>query len=175
MNEKNRPGTAVGTETISSVGTHSTTSGRSGVWKPTINQLIRDEVTLFFEVVDQSAFRPEDMEMELVNRINARLVGESVEYGLKGKNAYQQLKALPFWVIAMCILTRELKHTGLIGKSRATAELMTYEDEGPNEGLYVPAEDRIRSLAFQYNYMLSPKECDDVVKRVRYLATLRSR
>ena len=174
MNEKNRPGTAVGTETINSVDTQSTTSDRRGVWKPAINQLIHDEVLLFFDTRGQSTCSPEDVEMELLNRINERLVSESVEYGLKGKNAYQQLKALPPAVIAECILTRELKHTGLIGKSRATAELMTYEDkyEEPNKGLYVPAEDRIRSLAFQYNYTLSPKECDDVVKRVRYLAPL---
>ena len=167
MSTKNRPGTAVGTETISSVGTHSTTSGRSGVWKPTINQLIRDEVTLFFEMVDQSAFRPEDVEPELVNRINARLTGANTEYGLKGRGAYQKLNDLPFWVIAMCILKRELKHTGLIGKSRATAELMTYEDEGPNEGLYVPAEEPIRGLARQYNPAIPMKAIRDVIDHVR--------
>ena len=175
MNEKNRPGTAAGTETTSSISTQSTTSRKSGVWKPPINQLIHDEVTLFFDTRDQSTCSPEDVELELLNRINTRLVSANEEYGLKkGKDAYQQLKALPPAVIAECILKRELEHTGLIGKSRATAELMTYEDkyEEPNKGLYVPAEDRIRSLAFQYNYMLSPKECDDVVKRVRYLAPL---
>lgn len=174
MNEKNRPGTAVGTEANSSVDTQSTTSDRRGVWKPPINQLIHDEVWIFLKTRDQSACSPDDVEMELLNRINERLDSESVAYGLKGRNAYQQLKALPPAVIATCILRRELEHTGLIGKSRATAELMTYEDkdEEPNKGLYVPAEDRIRSLALQYNYMLSPKDCDDVVKRVRYLAQL---
>ena len=173
MNEKNRPGTAVGTEATASVDTHSITSGRSGVWKPTINQLIRDEVTLFFEVVDQSAFRPEDVELELVNRINTRLVIENTEYGLKkGRGAYQELDALPFWVIAMCILKRELKHTGLIGKSRATAELMTYEDEGPNKGLYVPAEEPIRRLARQYNPAIPLKAIRDVVGHVRDSAQL---
>ena len=176
MGIKNRPGTAAGTETMNLVGTHSTTSSRSGVWKPPINQLIRDEVSIFFDTRDQSTCSPEDVEMELLNRINTRLASESVAYGLKGRDAYQQLKALPPAVIAECIRNRELKHTGLIGKSRATAELMTYEDEDedeePNKGLYVPAEDRIRSLALQYNYMLSPKDCDDVVKRVRYLAPL---
>lgn len=169
---KNRPGTAAGTETTSSVGTQSTTSRKSGVWKPPINQLIHDEVSIFFDTRDQSACSPEDVELELLNRINTRLASESVEFGLKGRDAYQQLKALPPAVIAECILTRELKHTGLIGKSRATAELMTYENEEPNKGLYVPAEDHIRSLAFRYNYMISPKDCDDVVKRVRYLAPL---
>ena len=167
MSIKKRPGTAEGTEAISSVGTHSTTSGRSGVWKPTINQLIRDEVMLFFKVVDQSAFRPEDVEPELVNRINTRLASENTEYGLKGRGAYQELNALPFWVIAMCILKRELKHTGLIGKSRATAELMTYEDEGPDKGLYVPAEEPIRSLARQYNPAIPMKAIRDVVDHVR--------
>lgn len=172
MNEKNRPGTAEGTEANSSVDTQSTTSDRRGVWKPPINQLIHDEVWIFLKTRGQSACSPEDVELELLNRINERLVSENGQYGLRGRNAYQQLKALPPAVIATCILRRELEHTGLIGKSRATAELMTYEAEGPDKGLYVPAEDRIRSLAFQYNYMLSPKDCDDVVKRVRYLAPL---
>ena len=171
---KNRPGTAAGTETTSSVSTQSTTSDRRGVWKPPINQLIHDEVWIFLKTRDQSACSPEDVELELLNCINARLASENAEFGLKGRNAYQELKALPPAVIATCILRRELEHTGLIGKSRATAELMTYEDkdEEPNKGLYVPAEDRIRSLALQYNYMISPKDCDDVVKRVRYLAPL---
>lgn len=135
---------------------------------PPVNQLIHDEVLLFFGTRDQSIC-PEDVELELLNRINTRLDSESVAYGLKGRNAYQQLKALPPAVIATCILRRELKHTGLIGKSRATAELMTYEDkdEEPNKGLYVPAEERIRSLARQYHYTISSKDLNAVVECVR--------
>ena len=169
MSIKNHPGTPTeeSTEAISSVGTHSTTSRKSGVWKPAINQLIRDEVSLFFDTRDQSACSPDDVEMELLNRINTRLVSENVEFGLKGKNAYQELKALPPAVIATCILRRELKHTGLIGKSRAMAELVTYEDAGLDEGLYVPAEERIRSLARQYHYTISPKDLNAVVECVR--------
>lgn len=93
MNEKNRPGTAEGTETMNLVGTQSTTSDRRGVWKPPINQLIHDEVLLFFGTRDQSIC-PEDVELELLNRINTRLDSESVAYGLKGRNAYQQLKVV---------------------------------------------------------------------------------
>ena len=169
MSIKNHPGTPTeeSTEAISSVGTHSTTSDRRAVRKPPINQLIHDEVLLFFDTRDQSTCSPEDVEMELLNRINTRLVSESVAYGLKGRDAYQQLKALPPAVIAECILKRELKHTGLIGKSRATAELMTYEAEGPDMGLYVPAEERIRSLARQYHYTISPKDLNAVVECVR--------
>ena len=169
MNEKNRPGTAEGTETMNLVGTQSTTSDRRGVWKPPINQLIHDEVSLFLKTRGQSACSPEDVELELLNRINTRLVSENGQYNLKGKNAYQELKALPPAVIATCILTRELEHTGLIGKSRATAELMTYEDEDeePNKGLYVPAEERIRSLARQYHYTISSKDLNAVVECVR--------
>ena len=169
MSIKNHPGTPTeeSTEAISSVGTHSTTSDRRAVRKPPINQLIHDEVLLFFDTRDQSTCSPDDVEMELLNRINTRLVSESVAYGLKGRDAYQQLKALPPAVIAECILKRELKHTGLIGKSRATAELMTYEAEGPDMGLYVPAEERIRSLARQYHYTISPKDLNAVVECVR--------
>ncbi|MBS5723886.1 MAG: hypothetical protein KHW55_08420, partial [Actinomyces sp.] len=143
MSIKNHPSapTEESTEAIDSVSTHSTTPRKSGVWKPAVNQLIRDEVSLFFGTRDQSACSPDDVEMELLNRINTRLVSENTEYGLKGKNAYQELKALPPAVIATCILRRELEHTGLIGKSRAMAELVTYEDAGLYEGLYVPAEE----------------------------------
>ena len=165
MNEKNRPGTAEGTETMNLVGTQSTTSDRRGVWKPPINQLIHDEVSLFLKTRDQSACSPEDVELELLNRINTRLVSENGQYNLKGKNAYQELKALPPAVIATCILKRELEHTGLIGKSRATAELMTYEAEGP-------AEERIRSLARQYHYTISSKDLNAVVECVRDSAQL---
>ena len=175
MGIKNHPGTPKeSTEAISSVGTHSTTSDRRAVRKPPINQLIHDEVLLFFDTRDQSTCSPEDVEMELLNRINTRLVSESVAYGLKGRDAYQQLKALPPAVIAEGILKRELKHTGLIGKSRATAELMTYEAEGPDMGLYVPAEERIRSLARQYHYTISPKDLNAVVECVRDSAQLLS-
>ena len=168
MSIKNHPGTPTeeSTEAKRFADDNSTTSSVSGVWKPAINQLIRDEVSLFFDTRDQSACSPDDVEMELLNRINTRLVSENVEFGLKGKNAYQELKALPPAVIATCILKRELRHTGLIGQSRATAELMTYEDEGPNEGLYVPAEERIRSLARQYHYTISPKDLNAVVECV---------
>lgn len=169
MSIKNHPSapTEESTEAIDSVSTHSTTPRKSGVWKPAVNQLIRDEVSLFFGTRDQSACSPDDVEMELLNRINTRLVSENTEYGLKGKNAYQELKALPPAVIATCILRRELEHTGLIGKSRAMAELVTYEDAGLDEGLYVPAEEHIRSLARQYHYTISPKDLNAVVECVR--------
>lgn len=81
---KNHPGTPKeSTEAISSVGTHSTTSDRRAVRKPPINQLIHDEVLLFFDTRDQSTCSPDDVEMELLNRINTRLVSESVAYGLR--------------------------------------------------------------------------------------------
>ncbi len=86
---------------------------------------------------------------------------------LKGGLAYRPLKVLSTLVIATCILKRELRHTGLIGQSRATAERMTYEDEGPNEGLYVPAEERIRSLVCQYHYNDLTHDLNAVVECVR--------
>lgn len=155
------------TEAISSVGTHSTTSFASGAMLQTTDQLIFTEVTKFLLEKDQSMYLPDDVAMVLLNQINKRLLGENKEHGLKGGLAHRPLKALPPAVIATCILHRELKHTGLIGKSKATAELVTYEDQGPDKGLYVPAEDRIRSLASQYYYTISSKDIRDVVERVR--------
>ena len=168
MSIKNHPGTPTeeSTEAISSVGTHSTTSSVSGTALPTINQLILQEVANFLGTKNQSTYCPEDVERFLLNQINKRLLGENERNRLKGGLAHRPLKVLPPSVIATCILKRELRHTGLIGQSRATAELMTYEDEGPNEGLYAPAEERIRSLARQYHYTISPKDLNAVVECV---------
>lgn len=168
MGIKNHPGTPKeSTEAISSVDTHSTTSLVSGTALPTINQLISEEVAIFLAPKKQSTYCPEDAERFLLNQINKRLLGENERNGLRGGLAHRPLKVLPPSAIATCILHRELKHTGLIGKSRATAELVTYEDTGPDEGLYVPAEDRIRRLARQYHYTISSKDLNAVVESVR--------
>ena len=168
MGIKNHPGTPKeSTEAISSVDTHSTTSLVSGTVLPTINQLISEEVAIFLAPKKQSTYCPEDAERFLLNQINKRLLGENERNGLRGGLAHRPLKVLPPSAIATCILHRELKHTGLIGKSRATAELVTYEDAGPDEGLYVPAEDRIRRLARQYHYTISSKDLNAVVESVR--------
>ena len=168
MGIKNHPGTPKeSTEAISSVDTHSTTSLVSSTALPTINQLISEEVAIFLAPKKQSTYCPEDAERFLLNQINKRLLGENERNGLRGGLAHRPLKVLPPSAIATCILHRELKHTGLIGKSRATAELVTYEDAGPDEGLYVPAEDRIRRLARQYHYTISSKDLNAVVECVR--------
>lgn len=168
MGIKNHPGTPKeSTEAISSVDTHSTTSLVSGTALPTINQLISEEVAIFLAPKKQSTYCPEDAERFLLNQINKRLLGENERNGLRGGLAHRPLKVLPPSAIATCILHRELKHTGLIGKSRATAELVTYEDAGPDEGLYVPAEQRIRRLARQYHYTISSKDLNAVVESVR--------
>lgn len=155
------------TEANSFVDAHSTTSLVSGTVLPTANQLILKEVVIFLGAKKQSTCCPEDVEMFLLNRINERLLGENKKNGLKGALAHRPLKVLPPSVIATCILKRELRHTGLIGESEATAELVTYEDEGLDEGLYVPAEQRIRRLARQYHYTISPSDLNAVVEHVR--------
>ena len=169
MSIKNHPGTPTeeSTEAISSVGTHSTTSLVSGAMLPTSDELIEDEVLDFLSKPYQSEYDPKGVARFLLGRINNRLISENTTNELKGQRAHRLLKALPPAVIATCILHRELKHTGLIGKSRATAELMTYEDAGPDEGLYVPAEDSIRRLARQYHYTISSKDLNAVVECVR--------
>lgn len=169
MSIKNHPGTPTeeSTEAISSVGTHSTTPSVSGTALPTINQLILQEVANFLGTKNQSTYCPEDVERFLLNQINKRLLGENERNRLKGGLAHRPLKVLPPSVIATCILKRELRHTGLIGESRATAELVTYEDAGLDEGLYVPAEDLIRRLARQYHYTISSKDLNAVVESVR--------
>lgn len=130
------------------------------------DQLVRQEVKTFLGT-DQSAYGPEDAGSALLDRINKRLISENTKHELRGGLAHRPLKALPPAVIATCILHRELSHTGLIGESEATAELVTYEDAGPDEGLYVPAEQRIRRLARQYHYTISSKDLNAVVESVR--------
>lgn len=169
MSIKNHPGTPTeeSTEAIAFVGTNSTTSFASGVMLPPMNQLIFDEVELFFATQSQEAMSAQDVEFHLLNRINNRLIAENVHYDLKGRRAYGLLTALPPFVIAKCILKRELPHTCLMGESEETAELMTYQTAGPDEGLYVPAEKRIRQLARWYNRMISAKDLSAVVECVR--------
>lgn len=167
--QQNRPDTPTeeSTEAISPINSYSTTSLVSGTVLPTVNQLILKEVAIFLGTKKQSTDCPEDVEMLLLHRINERLLGENKKNGLRGRLAHSPLKVLPPSVIATCILDRELRHTGLIGESEATAELVTYEDAGPDEGLYVPAEQRIRRLARQYRCTLSPKDLNAVVEHVR--------
>lgn len=176
MSIKNHPGTPTeeSTEAKRFADANSTTPFRSGEMPPTSDELIEDEVLDFLSKPYQSEYDPKGVARFLLGRINNRLISENTTNELKGQRAHRPLKALPPAVIATCILHRELKHTGLIGKSRATAELVTYEDAGPDEGLYVPAEDRIRRLARQYHYTISSKDLNAVVECVRDSAQLLS-
>ena len=175
MSTKNNLGTLKeSTEAIASVDTHSSTASARQAMVPPANQLIGDEVETFFHTNEQSALSSEDVEFHLLNRINNRLIAENVHYGLKGRRAYDPLKALPPFVISTCILKRELPHTCLIGESEETAALMTYQTAGPDEGLYVPAEKRIRKLARWYNRMISAKDLSAVVECVRDSVQMRA-
>ena len=168
MSIKNHPGTPTeeSTEVKRFADANSTTPLVNDTTVPMFDQLVRQEVKIFLGT-DQSAYGPEDAGSALLDRINKRLISENTKHELRGGLAHRPLKVLPPSVIATCILNRELRHTGLIGESEATAELMTYEDAGPDEGLYVPAEDRIRRLARQYHYTISSKDLNAVVECVR--------
>lgn len=172
MSIKNRPGTAAGTEAIVSSDANSSTASAHQAMIPPVNQLISDEVELFFATQNQETLSAQDVEFHLLNRINNRLIAENTHYDLKGRRAYGVLQVLPSFVIARCILQRELLHTGLIGRSRRTAELMTYQATGVNKGLYVFAEDPIYLLASQYNCAISDKDLQVVVRCVRNLVQM---
>lgn len=169
MSIKNHPGTPTeeSTEAKRSVDTHSTTPLVNDATVPAVNQLISEEVSIFLNKVEQSLCSPADVETLLLDRINKRLSSENTKHGLKGALAYRPLQVLPPSEIATCILRRELLHTGLIGESEETAELMTYQTTGPDKGLYVPAERDIRRLARQYNRTISSGALNDVVNSVR--------
>lgn len=155
MSIKNHPGTPTeeSTEAKRFADANSTTPLVNDTTVPMFDQLVRQEVKIFLGT-DQSAYGPEDAGSALLDRINKRLISENTKHELRGGLAHRPLKVLPPSVIATCILNRELRHTGLIGESEATAELMTYEDAGPDEGLYVPADQHIRRLARQYHYTI---------------------
>jgi len=145
----------------------STTSLVNDTMLLTANQLIFQEVASFLGMKDQSEYWAGDVERYLLNRINTCLLSENKQHDLRGGLAHRPLKALPPSVIATCILNHELRHTGLIGKSKATAELVTYQATGPDKGLYAPAEPHIRQLARQYNYTIPSKDLGAVVECVR--------
>ena len=168
MSIKNHPGTPTeeSTEAKRFADANSTTPLVNDTTVPMFDQLVRQEVKIFLGT-DQSAYGPEDAGSALLDRINKRLISENTKHELRGGLAHRPLKVLPPSVIATCILNRELQHTGLIGESEATAELMTYEDAGPDEGLYVPADQHIRRLARQYHYTISSKDLNAVVECVR--------
>ena len=167
MSTKNYPGTPKeSTEAIVSSDANSSTASTHQAMIPPVNQLISDEVELFFATQSQETLSAQDVEFHLLNRINNRLIAENDHYKLKSKRAYGVLQVLPPFVIARCILQRELPHTGLIGRSRRTAELMTYQATGVDKGLYVFAEDPIYLLASQYNCAISDKDLQAVVRCV---------
>ncbi|MBM7051013.1 hypothetical protein [Rothia sp. ZJ1223] len=134
---------------------------------PPVNQIIADEVELFFNTWDQSKLTAAEVELYLLNRINNRLLSENAVNKLKGARAYRTIQTFTPAVIATCILKREMPYTGLLGESEATAALVTYCNNGPDEGLYVPAEHQIRLLAREYNYSISPRELNAVVELVK--------
>ena len=165
--QRNRPGTAEGTE--ATVVRESQSSANSPVRHypnvPPINQLISDEVELFFRA-DQTRYTPEQVESKLLHAINTRILTKNAQGGLKGALAYRSLKVLPPFVIAACVLERDHSHLGLIGESRETARLYPYSEQGPDEGLYVPAEFLIRQAAVAYNVSATSRDLDEVLRRL---------
>ena len=133
---------------------------------PPINQLISDEVELFFATRHQETLSAQDVEFHLLNRINNRLISENTQYGLKGSRAYQTLRTLTPAVIAGCMLKRNRIVRIMLSEKNTDPNydvLAVYMDHGPNTGIYVTDEVSIRVLAREYNFSISPKELDHVI------------
>lgn len=133
---------------------------------PPINQLISDEVEIFFKN-DQTRYTPEDVEAKLIYSINTRILRENHDGKLKGAMAYRTFKVLPTFVIASCILARDMPHVGLLGEPRESAALAPYVTEGPDEGLYVRAEHRVWKAVKSYNASTSEKDFNEVLVEIR--------
>lgn len=165
--QRNRPGTVEGTEAIVLDTRQSTADSRAKHYPcvPPINQLISDEVELFFRV-DQTRYTPEEVESKLLHAINTRILTENAQGGLKGALAYRPLKVLPPFVVAVCVLKRDHPHLGLIGESRETARLYTYSEQGSDAGLYVLADFLVRQAALRYNVSATSRDLDEVLRRL---------
>lgn len=137
---------------------------------PPINQLMSDEVELFFATQHQETLSAQDVEFHLLNRINNRLISENTQYGLKGSRAYQTLRTLTPAVIADCMLKRNRIVRIMLSEKNtdpAYDVLAVYMDHGPDTGIYVTDEVSIRVLAREYNYSISPKELDHVIDMLK--------
>mgnify|MGYP000982811381 FL=1 len=133
---------------------------------PPINQLISDELELFFATQHQETLNAQDVEFHLLNRINNRLISENTQYGLKGSRAYQTLRTLTPAVIAGCMLKRNRIVRIMLSEKNTDPNydvLAVYMDHGPNTGIYITDEVSIRVLAREYNFSISPKELDHVI------------
>lgn len=133
---------------------------------PPINQLISDELELFFATQHQETLSAQDVEFHLLNRINNRLISENTQYGLKGSRAYQTLRTLTPAVIAGCMLKRNRIVRIMLSEKNTDPNydvLAVYMDHGPNTGIYITDEVSIRVLAREYNFSISPKELDHVI------------
>lgn len=137
---------------------------------PPRNQLISDEVELFFATQNQEVLDAKGVEFQLLNRINNRLIAENANYNLKGTRAFQTLNALSPAVIADCMLHRNRIVRIMLSDKNTDPNydvLAVYMDHGPDTGIYVTDEVSIRVLARAYNYSISPKELDHVIDMLK--------
>ena len=137
---------------------------------PPRNQLISDEVELFFAIQNQENLDAKGVEFQLLNRINNRLIAENTNYNLKGTRAFQTLSALSPAVIADCMLHRNRVVSIMLSDKNTDPNydvLAVYMDHGPDTGIYVTDEVSIRVLARAYNYSISPKELDHVIDMLK--------
>lgn len=137
---------------------------------PPRNQLISDEVELFFATQNQEVLDAKGVEFQLLNRINNRLIAENANYNLKGTRAFQTLSALSPAVIADCMLHRNRIVRIMLSDKNTDPNydvLAVYMDHGPDTGIYVTDDVSIRVLARAYNYSISPKELDHVIDMLK--------
>ena len=110
---------------------------------PPRNQLISDEVELFFATQNQEVLDAKGVEFQLLNRINNRLIAENANYNLKGTRAFQTLSALSPAVIADCMLHRNRVVSIMLSDKNTDPNydvLAVYMDHGPDTGIYVTDE-----------------------------------
>lgn len=103
--------------------------------------------------------------------INDEVARVNRAHDLKGAATHTRIKQLPPEVIAQCLLARDFPHTGLLGRSRETADLVTYVTGGPDEGLYVPAEGLVRLVVRRYDREMRDRDVREVPTLLRDTAS----
>ena len=92
--QRNRSGTTEGSTGATVLDTDRSTTPHESRARllPPVNQIISDEVELFFSTRDQSQLTSADVEFYLLNQINNRLLSENAANYLKGARSYRTIQ-----------------------------------------------------------------------------------
>lgn len=133
------------------------------------NQIVQEVTTSYLETLDPSSPPPAtQIEKELLDRTNAEFVIENA--GREPKHRIMLLQTLTFSQIAQILVT--LHRVVKIAPSGKNTDpdydlLAVYALAGPSRGVYLTAEEEIRSIARRYNRELTVNNAREVFTVLR--------